>query len=58
MYILIYEYGFLVCIIGTDPRLLSIYKKERRKTLLLKELRNNNKRRNINTHLSGGSSGQ
>jgi hypothetical protein len=54
MDILIYEYGFLVCVIGTDPHLLSIYKKEK-KTLLLKELRNNKK---ILTHLSGGSSGQ
>jgi hypothetical protein len=32
--------------------------KNEKRTLLLKELRNNNKRRNINTHLSGGSSGQ
>jgi hypothetical protein len=55
MYILIYEYGFLVCVTGIDPHLLS---KDKRKTLLLKELRNNDKRKNINTHLSGGSSGQ
>jgi hypothetical protein len=58
MYILIYEYGFLVCVTGTDPCLLVYIKKEKRKTLLLKELRNNNKRKNINTHLSSGSSGQ
>jgi hypothetical protein len=57
MYILIYEYGFLVCVTGTDPCLLSICKK-RKKNTAVERIENNNKRRNINAHLSGGSSGQ
>jgi hypothetical protein len=34
MYILIYEYGFLVCVMGTEPCLLSIYKKRKKNTAI------------------------